>query len=59
MKIIKGNQFIKCECGKILAEYKDGWLKIDAQRVKYSSDGTVHKFKCDKCKRILEIKILK
>ncbi len=59
MKIIKGNQFIKCECGKILAEYKDGWLKIERHNVIYSSDGIVHKFICSKCKAETEIKILK
>ena len=59
MKIIKQDQDIKCECGRKLGEYKDGWLRTDARKILYSSDGIIHKFKCEKCNHITEIKILK
>lgn len=60
MKVIKENQFIKCKkCGKILGEYKDGWLKLEARKINYSSNGIIHKFVCSKCKKITDINILK
>lgn len=60
MKIVKENQFIKCdECGKILGEYKDNWLKIKRHNVIFSSNGVIHKFVCNKCKSVTEITILK
>jgi hypothetical protein len=57
LKILKKNEDIKCECGRLLATVNDKWIHV-VGKTNYSSNGVEGVFICQKCGRKTELKLI-